>query len=68
MKIKVRIALEANAAGDWAAYGFPDGKEWDDVMDAFEALDAGQRFWIEAEVEVAEQPTTIQATEVRAAK
>ena len=67
MKIKVRIALAANAAGEWAAYGFPTGKDWADVMDAFDGLEAEQRFWVEAEVEIAEEPTTVTATTVQPA-
>ncbi len=54
MKLKVKIALAANAEGEWHAYGFRQGKDWIDMMDAFELLDGEQRFWVTAEIEVAE--------------
>ncbi len=58
MKIKVKIAVAANADGQWHAYGYQDA-EWDDAMDAFDVLSGEQRFWVEAEIEVAEVITAV---------
>lgn len=58
MKIKVRVAVAANSDGQWQAYGFQDA-EWDEAMDAFDTLPGEQRFWIEAEIEVADAPAVV---------
>jgi hypothetical protein len=58
MKIKVKIAVAANADGEWHAYGYQDA-QWDEAMDAFDQLHGEQRFWVEAEVEVAETTVTV---------
>lgn len=62
MKLKIKIAVAASPDGQWVAYGFPSATSWDDAMDAFERFDNEQRFWVEAEIEVAEQPTTVAGT------
>lgn len=67
MKIKFRIALAANRDADWNAYGFPSGDNWDEVMDAFETLENEQRFWVEGEVEVADEPVLVQAAAIKTA-
>lgn len=61
MKIKVRIAVAANADGEWHGYGYQDAT-WEHAMDSFEPLSGEQRFWIEAEIEVAEAPLTVRGT------
>lgn len=59
MKLKIKIAVAANADGEWAAYGFPGARDWNDAMDSFDSLDGEQRFWVEAEIEVADDPPVI---------
>lgn len=59
MKIKVKVAVAANADGNWHAYGHASGDTWDELMDAFDLLDGEQRFWVEAEIEVADEPATV---------
>lgn len=61
MKIKVRIAVAANADGEWHGYGYQDA-QWEEAMDSFDPLSGEQRFWIEAEIDVAEQPTSVVGT------
>lgn len=65
MKIKVKIAVAANADGEWHGYGYQDA-DWDGAMDSFESLSGEQRFWVEAEIEVADTPTTVQGTATEA--
>jgi len=64
MKIKIRVAVAANSNGEWNAYGYPTKMNWETIMDAFERLDNEQRFWVEAEIEVPDQPPTFQAEAV----
>lgn len=52
MKVKVKIAVAANADGHWNAYGWHGCESWGETMDAFDALENEHRFWIEAEVDV----------------
>ncbi len=59
MKLRIKIAVAANAEGEWAAYGFPSQESWDDTMDSFDTLDGEQRFWVSAEIEVADEPPTV---------
>lgn len=64
MKIKVRIAVAANRHGDWHAYGFKGATSWQECMDAFEMIDDEQQFWVEAEIEVADERPTFQGESV----
>jgi hypothetical protein len=66
MKVKVKIALEANSSGQWVAYGYPNADVWGEMMDAFEPIEGGQRFWIEAEVEVSDVVATVIGSAVAA--
>lgn len=67
MKIKVRIAVAANSAGQWNAYGYPQESDWDATMDGFERMDNEQRFWVEAEIDVPDEIPTVKATAVETA-
>ena len=62
MKIKVKIAVGANPNGEWYAYGFPQAESWEECTDAFELLEGEQRFWVEAEIEVADETTVVVGT------
>lgn len=61
MKLKIKVAVAANADGKWHAYGFPTQESWQDAMDSFETLDGEHRFWIEAEVDVPDVVPVIDA-------
>lgn len=63
MKLKVKIAVAANSDGEWHAYGYRSTDDgWDDMMDSFDMLTGEQRFWVEAEIEVADQPAHVTGT------
>lgn len=55
MKLKIRVAVAANAAGEYFAYGHSGTAEWSHLTETFDALDGEQKFWVEAEIDVAEQ-------------
>lgn len=59
MKIKIKIAVAANAAGNWVAYGYPEADSWGNAMDSFDYMPNEQRFWVEAEIEVADEPPAV---------
>ncbi len=62
MKMKIKIAVAANADGEWHAYGFQSALSWEDAMDSFDGLYGEQRFWVEAEIEVVDKPTVVDGT------
>jgi hypothetical protein len=64
MKIKMRIAVAANAEGEWNAYGFHNHDGWHDVMDGIESLDNEHRFWVEAEIDVPDDVPVVAASSV----
>ena len=66
MKIKIKIAVAASPNGEWFAYGFPQAESWEECTDAFDPLEAEQRFWVEAEIELADAPVAIQGQVMKA--
>lgn len=62
MILTVRIAVAANAKGEYFAYGHhaSDG-QWNHLTETFDQLDDEQKFWVEAEIEVAEHPIPVVA-------
>jgi hypothetical protein len=69
MKVKIKVAVAANSEGSWNAYGYSGhGDDWDDIMDAFEALYNERRFWVEAELDVPDDLPTVQAGSVKTAE
>jgi len=60
MKFHIKIAVAANSDGEFLASGFTSAESWEEAMDAFEQLDHEHRFWVEAELEIADQPPTIE--------
>lgn len=62
MKLKIRIAVAANDKGEWFAFGSRGTEKWGHAMETFDALDGEQKFWVEAEIDVAESTIpTVQA-------
>ena len=60
MKLRVKIAVAANAKGEYFAYGHhaSDGK-WSHLTETFDQLDDEQKFWVEADIDLAEQPIPV---------
>ena len=61
--VKVSIALEMDADGNWCAYGDQDGSDWDGSMQSIEfstTNPGSKRYWIEAEVPLPiDEPVTV---------
>ena len=61
-KVKVRIAVAVDHTGDWNAYGTKNGKDKEMMGIAVETVEDGEaRYFLEAELDIPETGSTVQA-------
>jgi len=61
--VRVKIAVSVDHTGDWAASGWKGAIEEEMHSYTIDSLEHGERrYWLEAELELPEGPTTITPT------